>query len=550
MKRYNFLIIFIGSFTWALTMFKSGIVYDFGMGFWGPNGHDGVWHLSLARSLSQGSLKMPIYSGADVTNYHLGFDILLAFLHKITFVNLSILYFQVLPLIFAILIGFLVYKLLKILRYEDKSIFWSLFFVYFSGNFGWLVSFMRTGQLAGESMFWAQPSILTLINPPFALSLIFILSGLIFLEKYKKSPATNYFLLATASFGLLIQIKAYAAVIALGSLFLTAIYNLYFKKSYFYLKIFLASLALNLAIFLPFNKGASSLLEFKPFWFLETMMAFPDRVGWTKFGEAMLNYKLAVNYIKLIPAYIVAFLIFWYGNLGTRFLAEIYALKLKNYKKIGNIDLFLVSSILIGLAASMLFVQKGTAWNTIQFFYYSLFFSSILAGIVYGGILKQFKKPYLSKVLIIGLLFFNMPTTFSVLKHYLPSTPPAMVSNEELKALGFLEGQEDGIVLVAPFEKDLGQYYPAPRPLYLYESTSYVSAFTGKQVFLEDEVNLDITGFDWQARREEVVEFFSNPNMQFLLDNNIKYIYVPNIYEYVINFDVIYESEEINVYKV
>ena len=37
-------------------MVKSGLVYDYGMGFWGPNGHDGVWHVSLASSLARGTL--------------------------------------------------------------------------------------------------------------------------------------------------------------------------------------------------------------------------------------------------------------------------------------------------------------------------------------------------------------------------------------------------------------------------------------------------------------------------------------------------------------
>jgi hypothetical protein len=40
------------------------------------------------------------------------------------------------------------------------------------------------------------------------------------------------------------------------------------------------------------------------------MMQFQDRVGWQKFGEAMINYKLAGNILKGIPAYLVAFVIF------------------------------------------------------------------------------------------------------------------------------------------------------------------------------------------------------------------------------------------------
>lgn len=541
-NKKKYLLVLISSLVWSLTMLKSGIKYNYGIGFWGPNGHDGVWHLSLARSLSQGSLRMPIFAGYDVSNYHLGFDILLAALHKVSGLRLSILYFQILPFAFAILIGSLLYSLLKLEKLELRVIFWVLFFVYFSGNFGWLVSFLRAGEFAGESMFWAQPNILTLVNPPYALSLIFILSGLIFLKK------KSYF--SILFFGFLIQIKAYAAIISLASLLIVAIYNLYFKKERYFLKIFVLSLFLNLLIFLPFNKEAGSLLVFKPFWFLETMMQFPDRLGWTKFGEAMVNYKLAGNLIKLIPAYLIAFLIFWYGNLGTRFLSEIYLIKLKKFKIVSDFDLFLITSIFTGLFVSLFFVQKGTAWNTIQFFYYSLFFSSILSGIVFAGILKQFTKKNFKLILLSGIFIFNLPTAFSVLKHYLPSTPPAYVSLLEIDALNFLEEQPNGIAALPPFDRKLGEYSPAPRPLYLYESTSYVSAFTGKQVFLEDEVNLDITGFNWQERRENLEKALMISDRDYFINNNIKYIYLPKIFKYKINLEKIFENEEIVIYKV
>ena len=75
------------------------------------------------------------------------------------------------------------------------------------------------------------------------------------------------------------------------------------------------------------NSSASSSVVFKPFWFLETMMSFYDRVGWARYGEAMVNYKLGDNFIKGIPAYFGAFTIFILGNLGTRVLALFYVAK-------------------------------------------------------------------------------------------------------------------------------------------------------------------------------------------------------------------------------
>jgi hypothetical protein len=56
-------------------MVKSGVYYGYGIGFWGPNGHDGVWHISLINSLSKGSLEMPIFAGEQIKNYHIGFEL-------------------------------------------------------------------------------------------------------------------------------------------------------------------------------------------------------------------------------------------------------------------------------------------------------------------------------------------------------------------------------------------------------------------------------------------------------------------------------------------
>jgi hypothetical protein len=535
-------------------MVKSGITRDYGIGFWGPNGHDGVWHISLIRSLASGSFEMPIFAGEVIKNYHVGFDLLLALVNKITQVPISILYFQILPPVFSVLIGALVYKFVFNWKKSKSAALWSTFFVYFGGNIGWIITFIRDSDLAGESMFWAQPSALTLINPPYALSLILILSGLVVLQSQRKFSSG---LLSIIFFGILIQVKAYAGVIILGALLATAIYEFWRVRALNYFKLFLGSLLVSLVIFLP-NLQSGSLLEFKPLWFLETMMSFPDRLGWVRFGDAMVNYRLGGQWVKAILAYGLALIIFWYGNLGARFVNEFYWVDfIKNKKRLELLDVFFGSMILIGFVMSLLFVQKGTAWNTIQFFYYSLFFISILAGIVFAGIIKTKKNIKIKKWLILGVVVFTLPTTVSTLKHYLPTRPPAMIPNYELEALEYLSKQPRGVVLVMPFDREaaLEAVDNPPRPLYLYESTAYVSAYSGQPVWLEDEVNLDITGYNWRSRRSQLAEILSLNNSkileEFLEKENIAYIYVTKDSAHIGLFSemsVDYENELVSIY--
>ncbi len=131
-----------------------------------------------------------------------------------------------------------------------------------------------------------------------------------------------------------------------------------------------------------------------------------------------------------------------------------------------------------------------------------------------------------------------------------------MISNSELEALEFLKNQPDGVVLTKPFDKEAAQSEEAnpPRPLYLYESTAYVSAFSKKPVFLEDEINLEITGYEWKTRRKMIQDFLEDPSREFLIHNNIKYIYLRNKDKKMkfdgVGADKIFENNEVIIMKV
>ena len=131
------LLIFLGALSWSLTMFKSDPCWFAkcanGAGFWGPNGHDGIWHIALAESLSRGNLGIPTFAGGAIKNYHIGFDLLLALFHKITFIPINNLYFQILPPIFAVAIGLLVYKFVLVWTGSIRYTLYAVFFTYFGG---------------------------------------------------------------------------------------------------------------------------------------------------------------------------------------------------------------------------------------------------------------------------------------------------------------------------------------------------------------------------------------------------------------------------------
>ena len=406
----------------------------FGMGFWGPNGHDGIWHISLSEGLARGSWTMPVFAGETIRNYHIGFDLVLAIIHKITFIPIVNLYFQILPPIFAVLIGHLVYKFVYLWKKSRLKAWWATFFTYFGGSIGWIIMLFREGTIEGESLFWSQQSVSTLINPPFAFSLVMIFCGLTLLINGLEEKNINKLMLSTFLFGLLVQVKVYAGILVLAGLFTSGIYRLFQKRETSLVKVFIGALVISILIFSPVSKGISDTLVFKPFWFLEQMMATKDRFYWPKFAEAMINYKFGNVWLKGLLSYGVAFIIFVLGNFGTRILAVLWFWKkgfvLKNYQ---YIDVLVVTIILLGIFSPTLFIQSGTSWNTIQFMYYSLVFVGILAGISLAEILKaqklvnminRTKNYFIASILIL----FTLPTTIGTLWfNYLPSRPPSKI---------------------------------------------------------------------------------------------------------------------------
>ncbi len=361
-------------------------------------------------------------------------------------------------------------------------------------------------------------------------------------------------ILAILFFGILLETKAYAGVLVLGSLFVSSIYEYLSQKKKDYFVVFVGSSVLSLLLFFLLNSGSENVFIFSPFWFLQTLFGI-DRFSIPKLFSAITNYNLARNYLKLTLTYILAFGIFWIGNMWTRLFKEFEVIKwIRHPKSIKPMDVFVTSMIISGALIPMLFIQKGTPWNTIQFFYYSLMFSAVLTGIA----LKNLKNPFL----IIVIILLTIPTTIVTLRDvYIPGRPPAKISIQELNALDFLSKQTKGVVLTYPYDSAAAKAAESnpPRPLYLYDSTAYVAAFSNHETFLEDEVNLNITGFNWQTRRSEVKEFFKATNVNdaknFLAKNNIKYIYLESLQktfltERQLGAVKIFENNEVNIFKI
>ena len=518
-----------------LPVIKSGSNIPGGIGFWGPNGHDGVWHLALINHISNPFvIKMPIFSGETLKNYHPFFDIIISYVGKISNLPTSVLLFQIFPILSTIFYLYFSFKIGKIISKSDKGGIILMLLNTLNNSFGWLVNLVKYKNFEGESLFWAMQSPSNQLNPPYILSLVLLLWLTHILLSVKSLSNKNLLTISLILIFLPI-IKAYSAIPAF------IIFFLYILKIKRYYKTFAISLIISIVLFLQFNKNSSSLLIWQPFWFIRSLFESTDKLFIPRFA----NLAQASG-IKLIIFYAIGIPIFYLGNFAFRLLSIIKPLP----KSWFSTSLYL--SIILLSAIPLFFIQSGTSWNTIQFLYYAIF----LLNIPLAYYLSQTNLAIPTFIIILQLL-----PLLASLPQYLGKTPPSYISNDEFKCLNYLQQQPPSIVLTFPYDAYLKDKMTTPLPLYVYATTSYVAAYSSQTTYLEDEMNLANSGYDWKSRRLAADKFFKQENIfqdrGFLLNNRIDYIYLArlqiektslNIKNLYIN--LVYSNPDCQIYKV
>lgn len=554
------IVIFLGVIFQIIPTFRSGLTFPYGMGFWGPNTHDGVWHISLINQLVKGfPADNPILSNSILKNYHFFYDLLVAAAAFLTHITVGDLVFRFFPILFSTLLGigsyYLTFLMLQSNLNDTKAkvaAIFGMYFVYFAGSFGWIVEYIKSKTLSGESAFWANQSISFNLNPPFATSLLIIIAILQFLAAVKGIKGFSKILILILLIGSLIGFKAYGAVLVVGTLFFLAIKRI-FKKDFSLLYILISSILVSSIFFLLNFQPDQQLIIFSPFWLIHSMIDSMDRVGWVRLSLAR-SIGLTNNWFKFISAEIISFLIFILGNLGMRFLSLFSVVKIRKVFVDDNLLLFFIFS-LFSFLIPILFIQSANPWNIIQFSYYGLYITAIVSGAILAYTIFKSSK-YLSALLIIFVLILTPINSVTTASYYL-SSPHAIIERGELEALEFLAKEPGGIVLTQPYDKRIKNKLNQPWPLFAYDSTAYVSALSNKEVFVEDEGQNQILLNGYKKRIVASKDFLFDPNlgMKFLQKNKISYIYLQKIFNTKIDSDIkfvknIFENEETVIYQV
>lgn len=556
-------VFMVGILGQLLIISPSGSFQNQNLVFWSANGHDGAWHIALMEELKKGyPLQNPVFAGERLVNYHFFSDIAPAeFSRFLPFSSLD-LYFRFFPLLYSLLLGLLAYLLGKKIGGSYGSGLWSAIFTYFGGSFGYIITWINSRTIGGESIFWATQIQSSSGNPPQIAAFVILLAFLYLFLLFIRDKSINWMLFAVCTLlaGSLVVFKVYAGVVTLGSLALVGLYQMAKERKAQILLLSVSSGLLALVLYLPNTAGSAGFLIWEPWWYIRTMIVVDSRLNWLDLEHKRQTYLVEHNLKRVAQIELTGFTIFFFGNLGTRALGLWQFFKMLGSVFNNYYFLLLVFIALSSFIFPLLFLQKGVASNTIQFMQYFLLLFGVTAAITTAQIIEKIKPAILKSIFIIFVIALTVPTQVGLIYNFYANYPVSRIENNELGALSFLKDHSSAndVILTPSFNKYLKVKGNTP-PIWAWFDTAYVSAFSGRRTFLADTEQVDIMGYDLQNRIKVQQKIFQETDplsfTNLLKENRIDYLYFPKLSKPLVNLkkttlSKIYENNIVEIWKV
>ncbi|KKS95155.1 MAG: hypothetical protein UV71_C0011G0008 [Microgenomates group bacterium GW2011_GWC1_43_13] len=549
-KTFIILAVFIVGIAGQLAIISpSGRIVDGNLVFWSSHAHDASWHIALTDEIQRGwPFQNPVFSGEKLVNYHFFSDIVPAVLNKYLRISSLDLYFRYLPLLYSLLFGTSAYFLAKKMTGSFWAGIWALMFSYFGGSFGYIATYIKDGSIGGESIFWASQPQSSSGNPPQIISNFLVLTFFYFVYSYIKNKDKRSLFASVLILGTLIEFKVYAAVVLLGATLLSGIWQVAFPAG-----------IMAAALYFPNASGGTSFLIFQPWWYIRTMIVEPSKLDWLDLERRRQTYIYENNWKRVISIELSGFLMFFFGNLGMRFIGIWEYLKFAKSSLKNRFNLLFILTISASLVLPLLFLQKGVASNTSQFLQYFILLFGILAGITTANFIKVLKHPLYQIVAGILLILLMVPTQAALLYQFYSRTPVSKISAAELEALTFISQNSDrNAVILTPFPDPFFRIEGPTPNLWGWTDTAYVAAFSNRREYFSDKEQVDIMGYDYASREAQRKTIFESDNSMVvkekIRETGVNLIYYPKGLSPETDFgdlglNLFFENSDVEVWK-
>ncbi len=552
------------SIIFSLSMLTTG-VYGDAISF----RRDDLWHIALINELKANfPPDNPGFAGIPLRGYHFFYNFVLAKISNMFFISPLSLYVDVFPLCIGILRGVGVYSLMYKWGKKIPIGLWAVFLTMFGGSFAFILYLRGHDGLSLDSAFGIQQPSASLINPPFAISIIIVIATLFAIYQYLVSKNKSWFVPIVLFVGLATMFKVYAGIILVGGFILFSLMEAIRTRNYsIFVSLFASGIlfAITYGIFRDF----SSTLIFAPLWAPHSVLI--DNMPWYGYTEKIYTFTRLSVTRGIVETELYSLYVFFFGNLGTRLIGLLFLplFIFKQHKKPSFFALTVLTMTLISISMPLFFIQSGKVFEIIQMAWYFLFFVSLFAAF---GFYKLFSLSYsriLKIILILTILILTLPSAYDNFRVYFTSLDSLKLtlSSPYFKAMQFLksEGGYNKTILEIPDKNisatqiDLVRWYRS--------STPAIVAFANKRSYLSNEY-IDFSGVNIMPRIEfisRIILFNNMPtdNLKFaslkkeieqgLKNNKISFIYSPYpllLLENINFISKIYENRAASIYRV
>ncbi|MFO0703168.1 MAG: hypothetical protein U0525_00370 [Patescibacteria group bacterium] len=506
------LIVISAFFLYMLVIYPSGsfqcIDSKCGIHFWGAHEHDGVWHIAIIESAFQSyPFIFPTFYGQFLSGYNFLLDIVILLIVKFGISSWDV-YFRLLPTIWFIVFVLVLKKFSEVRKNSVGYFPILLFVILFSSSLGFIIQLKNNHNIWGSSGIPTMQGALSMTNPQYLWSLIFVLLLWNMLRENKRNYLSGFYAF------ILLGLKFYAVLPAIVMIGIAGMRDMMQKKWSSLIHLIISSfLGGVLAYMVFYSSNKSSGLVFSPMSLPKQIVEDPNMWHMASIIQTWYTLSQAGNIFspRLWIISFIIILLFVVFNFGIRLLGVLADIVKLLKGKLTFDNAVIITVFFASILVPVLFIQKGDWWNTIQFLYYGIFVSSIsLANNIHSIFIKK-KIVFWSLLLVLILLF--LPAQVDLIRSFALGGS-TYISRDELDSLTKLKSYKNGIVLVQPF------FGNSTSILADTIDTSYVSALSGKQTFMADEIQMRLLGIDYKGRMDTLKE---NP-CTFL--SQVDYVYI------------------------
>lgn len=528
-KKIDFLlvsIIILGIIIQLSSMWFNGILSDKGLFFCCAHTFDTFLHLALTNELVKHFPPFePGMYGTYVQNYHYWGNLVVSELIRVFNLPLIQTQYQYSTVFVSLFLGLTAIVFGQLANLGKAFIRWFVFFLYFGGDLIFLL-LLILGRGLDFNISSLEDGSKFLANPPRAFAIIVFFAGLSLFYLWIKRKNLKSGVLVTLLFGTLVGFKVYVGIFALVGLAVLFLYYL-FKKEYKMLVPVILTPLVFIIIYLPVNSGAGGFF-YTGLWRFEDFIVQPA-LGLQRLELARRIFLDHQNWIRVAIQESMYILLFTFSIFGSKLLG-IFQSKKSISKFPLELNIFLISGIVVSIIGGSFFMQSTGGANTFNFLVNVFIIGSIYTALACAYWLSRLNIKY-KYIFVLIVILLTVPRvlneSFINLKHvFLKNKSTYTIEDKEIQVFDFIKNKtaKDSLLLID--QRSFSSEVESPYISFMTNRGSYLSG-------IGDE--LDAHGIDYLDRKKNVDLIFKNPNplviKELLSINKIDYIIISNEYD-------------------